>query len=590
MSCSDMYAYEFGPFHLDVSERLLLRNKQAVPLTAKTFNLLTLLVRERGRLVEKDVLMREIWPNNIVEDSNLTVSMSMLRKALGESRGGREYVETIPKCGYRFVAEVTEISKDVGAAGTNGEARNGGGRDGRQKIDSIAVLPLLNTTDDSGLESVSDSITESLINNLSRLTSLKVIAMSRVFRYKGIPADPVKAGRELGVRSVLVGRIEHPGNLTIRLELVDASDGSLIWSERFSRRMPDVLTAQEEIAGDISELLQLKLSGEERKRIAHLYRANTEARCLYLKGRYFLNKCTYEGVQKAVKNFRQAIEADPTYALAYAGLADSYQRISSLYSSPKETLPKAKAAAVRAVEIDGGLSEAHVSLGLLKVHYDNDWPGAEVEFKRALDLNPETSLAHKRFGECLMLTGRFNEALAEYKKALNLNPLSLQANVMLGTNLSLMGQHKRAIGQLEKALELDANYYPARLALGCAHLQARSLNKALSELHLACQLEKNSGWPLGFLGHAYAVAGRTCQAERILRRLQHPAQGQYVSPYSIAIVYLGLGESGAAIEWLEKIFEEQSGWLVQFRVGPELDSLRSDARFKALQRRAGFKS
>jgi TolB-like protein len=276
-------------------------------------------------------------------------------------------------------------------------ATEGGIKAREQVISSLAVLPLANTSDDPNLEYLSDGITESIINNLSQLPSLKVMARSTVFRYKGEKAAPVEVARELAVRAVLVGRVLQMGDrLVVRIELVDAADGSQLWGEQYDRPLSDIFAVQGEIAHRVSEKLRLKLTSEERRRLAKRYTDNTEAYQLYLKGRYFWNKYSTEWVQKGIERFQQAIAIAPTYALAYAGLADSYFRLSDTHLPPNEALPKAKAAAMKAVELDEELSEAHASLGLIKVYYDHDWPGAETEYLRAIELKPNSSIAHQR--------------------------------------------------------------------------------------------------------------------------------------------------------------------------------------------------
>jgi DNA-binding winged helix-turn-helix (wHTH) protein/Flp pilus assembly protein TadD len=590
MMSKDILAYEFGNFHLNINERLLLRFSQIVHLTPKIFDILLLLVRKKGRLVTKEELMREIWPNCIVEDNNLTVSISALRKALNDQKGQRKYIETIPKRGYRFVADIKEVRKNLKL---EAEGEHQAGKDWRQgiqekEISSIAVLPFGNASDDPNLEYLCDGITESLINSLSQLHSLKVMAHSTVLRYADATVDPLKAAQEGGAMAVLVGTVGYSKDLVIKMELVDASDGSRIWSEQYKRGFNDIVTTHGEIAEELSEKLKLKVSDEERRLLAKQYTVNSEACHCYLKGRYFWNKYTFEGLTKAIEYFQQSIKIDRNYALAYAGLADAYLRISNSYLSPKESLPKARAAAQKAVELDPELSEAHTSLGLLKVYYDHDWEGAEAEYKRAIELNPGASLAHKRYGESLLFMGRFAEALAEYKKALSLEPLSLQINANLGVTLFLMRRYDEAIEQLEKTLELDPDYCPSHFALGCLYVQMGNFDDAIEEMRRACKLVKDSSLPLGFLGYAYAMAGRRDEAKRILRRLRRTPKGRYVSPYSVAIIYIGLEERDLAIKWLEKTYEEQSDWLVWFGVGPELDSLRSDPRFEALMKLVGF--
>jgi TolB-like protein/Tfp pilus assembly protein PilF len=468
-------------------------------------------------------------------------------------------------------------------------ATEGGIKARERVISSLAVLPLANTSDDPNLEYLSDGITESIINNLSQLPSLKVMARSTVFRYKGEKATPVEVARELAVRAVLVGRVLEMGDrLVVRVELVDAADGSQLWGEQYDRPLSDIFAVQGEIAHRVSEKLRLKLTSEERKRLAKRYTDNTEAYQLYLKGRYFWNKFSTEWVQKGIERFQQAIAIAPTYALAYAGLADSYFRLSDTYLPPNEALPKAKAAAMKAVELDEELSEAHASLGLIKTYYDHDWPGAETEYLRAIELNPNSSIAHQRYGSYLMYLNRFQEAAAEYDLAQELDPLSLRINLGVAANMIAMGQFDRANKQLQKTLELDPNYYPAHHGLGMLRLSQGRYEESIAEFQKACQLESGADVSLGLMGYAYGLAGKRSEAQEILGKLKESSARRYVSPYSFAVAHIGLGEKEQALNYLDKLYAERNDWLVWLNVAPEFDILRSEPRFLELLRRIGF--
>jgi TolB-like protein/Tfp pilus assembly protein PilF len=565
--------YEFGPFRLNPAARTLLCNGEPVSLSAKVFDLLLVLVQNSGRVIEKAELLKFVWHDAFVEENNLTVSVAALRKALGETPRGHLYIETIPKRGYHFIAQVREVRD---------ESLD-------RAIDSVAVLPLVNPSDDPDLAYLSDGITESIINSLSRLPHLKVMARSTVFRYRQPEVDPRMAGLEMGVRAVLVGRVlQLRGKLVVRMELVDVADGSQIWGEQYNRPASDIFVVQEEIAREVSEKLRLKLTSEERLRLSKRYTTNTEAYHLYLKGRHLLTKHTTEHSIKAIEFFERAIEIDPNYALAYSGIADSYFSLSAVHLSPKEALPLAKAAAIKAIEIDDELADAHISVGLIKVWYDHDWRGAEQAYKRAIEINPGAALAHQRYATYLAFMGRLDEAMSELKRAQELDPLSLQTNVNMGTLLSVMRLYERAIKQLKKTLELDPNFYPAHYALGCAYIQTMDFEEAVAEFEQVCRLEEDSHTALGYIGHAYARAGKTNEAERVLEELNALSTQQYISPYSIALVYIGLDQKDEAFKWLEKTYEDQNDMLVWLRIAPEVDSLRSDPRFADLMLRVGF--
>jgi serine/threonine-protein kinase len=456
-------------------------------------------------------------------------------------------------------------------------------------INTLAILPLVNGSTDPDTEYLSDGITESLINTLSQLTHLRVMARSTVFRYKGQEVDAQRVGGELDVRMALAGKVLKLGErLVISAELVRTSDGSQFWGEQYNRQNSDVFAIQEEIAGEITTKLRLKLSSEEKKRLIKRNTGNVEAYHLYLKGCYFWNKYTEEGLRKAVEYFRRAIEAEPGYALAHTGLADSYLRLSNAYMPPREAMPKAKTAAQDAVEIDDSLAEAHSSLGVIKMVYDHDWTNGGREFERAIELNPGASLAHQRYGSYLMYMGRFDEALAEFRSALDIDPLSLQANVGIGAVLYLMCRYERAAHQIRKALELDQNYPPARMVLGRIYMQTENFPEAIAEFERVEQLDGEFHISLGCLAYAYAVWGKADEAKSVIAELKAIAKRRYVSPYSIAIIYAGLGARARALEWLERTYEDRSDWLVWLRVGPELDSLRTHPRFVDLLRRVGL--
>lgn len=585
--------YEFKGFRLEAAQRRLLYNGQPVPLKPKILDLLLLLVQMRGRLVEKDELMKEIWPNTIVEENNITVSMSILRKTLGEGRAGRQFIETVPGRGYRFVAAVKIISSEEETPpeppGIAEPAVAGESEDREASIDSLAVLPLRNISKDPNSEYLSEGITESIINKLSQISRLRVLAPSTVFRFKGKEVDPQEIGSLLKVRAVMLGRVMQLGEkLIIRSELVNVADGTQIWGEQYDRTLSDLLTTQDEIAKAIAESLQLKLTRQDQIRLSKRYTANTEAYNLYLRGRYFWNRYDKEWVLKSIEAFEQAIEIDASYALAYTGIADAYFRLSNIHASPREVLPKAKEAALKAVEIDNDLAEAHSSLGLLRVYYDHDWVAAEREFNRALELNPYLTLAHQRFGTYLKLMGRFDESATHYKHALELDPFSLQININLATIHYLKGDPETAIAHLKKTLELEPNYMPTHFVLGNAYIQQSNWDAAIAEFELIYRRDDEAYLALGFLGYCHAMAGRRAEAESLRNILQDVAKRKYVSPYGIIIICVALGQIDQAMELFEQLYIERNDWLVWLKVSPKLKHLHSDPRFRDLLRRIGF--
>jgi adenylate cyclase len=584
---ADRRVYEFSGFRLDPAQRRLLHYGRPVSLKPKLFDLLLFLVQMEGQLVEKDHLMREVWPDTIVEENNITVSISMLRKILGEGRLERQFIETVPRRGYRFVADVTQIPASSGPTRIPEQKQP----EGELPIDSLAVLPMQNVRQDQSVEYLSEGITESVINTLSRIPTLRVVACSMIFRFKGKDVNPQEVGTLLNVRAVVFIRvIPLDPKLIIRSELVRVADGSQIWGEQYNRTPSDLLEIQEEIARDISESLKIKLSQQELVHFTKRPTENHEAYNLYLRGRYFWNRYSKDWVLKSIDAFQQAIAIDADYALAYCGLADAYFRLSNIYMPPREVLPKAKEAALKALEIDENLAEAHSSLGLLRVYYDHDWAAAEKEFKRSLELNPSLVLSHQRYGSCLTFLGRFDEAIGHYERALELDPFWLHAHMNLATAYYLKGEYRQAIGILEKTLELEPNYMPTHFVLGCTYIQQQLLDNAIEEFQTIYKQDEDAFMALGFMGYAHGLAGQKAEAKNLLNILKDISQRKYVSLYSMVVIYLGLGKLEPALDLLEKLYEEGNDWLVWLKVSPELKVLRNHPRFKDLLSRVGFSS
>jgi serine/threonine protein kinase/Tfp pilus assembly protein PilF len=466
------------------------------------------------------------------------------------------------------------------------------GRNAAVSIDSIAVLPFENRSDDADTEYLSDGLAESLIYQLTQLPNLRVTPTSVAFRFKGKQADAVKAGNELGVSAVLLGRIIQRGdNLTISAELVDVSHNKLLWGEQYDRKMSELLATQREIAREIVEKLKLKVSGEEKGLDKH-YTENNEAYQLYLKGRFYWNKRTEEGMRKSLEYYQQSIERDPNFALAYSGLADAYDLLGAPDASgampPHEAMPKAKAAALKALEIDEALAEPHVSLAHQKYYYDRDWAAAEREYKRAIELNPNYPNARSWYAVYLMAAGRFDEALAQIRRAQELDPLSLPINMSLGWILLTARQNDQSVDQLHKTLEMDPNFVLTHHRLGLVYEQQGKYDEAIAEFKEVLRL--TAGKPLGLvsLAHAYALSGQRAEAQKILAELREQSKLRFVSPASVAAIYVALGDKDEAFIWLEKAEKERDGILARLRVDSRFDNLRSDPRFADLLRRVGL--
>jgi non-specific serine/threonine protein kinase len=457
-------------------------------------------------------------------------------------------------------------------------------------IHSLAVLPLANAGDDPNMEYLSDGITESIINSLSQLPKLRVVPRTTVFRYKGRQGDPQEVARDLKVRTVLTGRVAQRGDtLNIQVELVDAAEESQLWGQQYNRKMTDIFSVQEDIAQEISEKLRLRLSPREKRRLAKRYTANAEAYQALLKGRYYWNKWTEEGFAKSQEYFERAIELDPNYALAHSCLADSYgPRANYGYLPPREAWPKAKAAALRAREIDATLAEGYPTLAIISLFYDWDCTAAEREFKRALDLNPNSPEPHHVYGFYLAAMGRLDEAIGEIKRAVDLDPLSLIANANMGLFYYYARQYDAAIEQIKGTLAIDPHFAEAHHMLGQVYEEKGMLTDAIAEFEKAMMLSGGSRLEKAALGHAYALSGRRTEAQKVLDELMEESRRKYVSSYLIAEIYIGMGDKDRAFEWLEKACEQREGYLVFIKVTPRLDSLRPDPRFQHLVNRIGL--
>jgi len=567
--------FQFGVFRLDASERVLLRNGRLVPLPAKVLSTLLLLVRNNGRVVEKDVLMNEVWPDEYVEESNLAQHVFILRRALGENTESPTYIETVPRRGYRFVATMIEPEERVNKRG----------------IDSLAILPFVNASSDPNMEYLSDGITEGVMNSLSGLPQLKVMARSTVFRYKGPDIDPREVGHHLGVRAVMIGIVQRLAEqLVISAELVDVEDGSRIWGEQYHRRSSDIFSLQDELAWEISEKLRLRLSGEQKQKLTKRFTENKEAYEFYLKGRYAWARRGIEDLKRGVEYFRHAIAEDPNYSLAHAGIADCLVLLGLFGAdNPRDIMPQAKTAAMKAIDLDESLGEAYASLGQIKLIYEWDWKAAEADFQQAVHLSPSYPTAHQWHGECLASMGLFDRGLPELKKARDLDPLSLIINTNLGLNFYWARDYDRAIEQLERALELEPTFFRAHLHLGMCYERKRMYDEAVAELEKARSISENS-WTLAGLGHCHASFGARAEAEGFLEQLLELSRHQFVSCTTIAVVNAGFEDrADRTMEWLEKACEERSGLLIWLKVWPIFDHLRSDARFIRLLRRIGFR-
>ena len=458
-------------------------------------------------------------------------------------------------------------------------------------IPSIAVLPFVNMSADPDNEYFCDGLAEELINALTKVEQLRVVARTSAFSFKGKEVDVREIGQRLNVSTVLEGSVRKAGHrLRVTAQLINVADGYHLWSERYDRQLEDIFQLQDEISLAIVDALKVKLFGEEKAVVLKRHTDNVEAYHLYLKGRYFWNKRTPDGFRRGLEHFHQAIESDPSYALAFVGLADSYALLGFWGESPpREILPKAQAAAAQALEIDDQLAEAYASMGLIHFQYNWNWTGAEREFRRAIKLNQNYATAHHWLAFNLEAVERLDEAVAEIKLAQELDPLSLIINTNLGQALYFARRYDEAATELHRAIEMNPHFSRAHLSLGLVYEQKRMYEEAIAEFQKARHLDEIP-WTLSGLGHAYAISGKRNEAEKIIAELKELSRRRFVSPFNIALIYAGLGETDQAFGWLERAYDERSVELTWLRVWPVLDGLRADGRFTELLRRVGLMS
>ena len=632
--------YEFGPFRLDPNRHRLFCDDEVVALSPKAIQTLILLVENRGKLLERETLMDALWPHVIVEDANLTVAVSQLRKALNQNGDNAEFIETIPRVGYRFVADVCEVIKgptllipeerkrlqpiadNAGTTTAPPELRAkisllpeqrrprrmqrtlivalalsliiaGAGlayrfvrssRSAPANISSIAVLPLKNLTGDPTAEYFSDGITESIISELSKIPELKVISRASVFIFKGKEIDPIEAGRRLGVGSIVEGSLlKSKDRIRVQLSLVAAADGHIIWSgDSYERAATDIFEVQDEISCNVAEHLRPVLcAGKPVRRSTE----NVAAYEAYLKGRYYMAQRTAEGLMKAIQFFQQATEIDANYALAYCDLAESYKlAVWYVPMPPSEAVPQLQTAATKAIELDSSLAEAHTAMAEV---YSFQWRWKEglAESERAISLNPGYGVGHHNVALALALIGRNAEALTHMQRARELDPLSLIINTDFGWVYYLGRRYEEAIAQYQTALEVDPNFTLAHFDLALSYSALGRHEEAISEMQKA--RGRGSDY-LGGLGYVYAVAGRRAEALATLAELQQLAKQQYVPPYHFAWIYTGLGDKDKAIALLQQVYAEHTQHVVDFKTVPMFDSLRSDERFQELVQKVGL--
>jgi DNA-binding winged helix-turn-helix (wHTH) protein/tetratricopeptide (TPR) repeat protein len=570
--------YLFDGFRADLKSGLLSRGGQSVPLTPKAFDTLAELLAQHGEVLSKDELLERVWPGAFVEEATLTQNVYTLRKALGRAGAGRQYIATVPRRGYRFVAPV-----EVEEGGPERQAA-------QAPVGSLAVLPFEPLGGDPEDAYLGLGLADALITRLSNLHPLTVRPTSAVRRYLGAGRDPVAAGRDLRVDAVLDASLKRSGDrLRITVQLVGVREAAPLWAAQFDAQTAEIFELEDSISRRLADELRLHLSREQRARLGRPTTRSPEAYRAYARGRYLWNRRTEESLQAAVACFREAIALDPDYALAHCGLADCSVLL-PLYGSvaPQEAFPQAMAAAERALDLDPLLAEAHTSLAYARFFYGWDWAAAERGFARALELNPGYATAHHWRSFLLAALGRHAEAVAEAERALELDPLSLVISTDLGLILHFGRETRTAIEQFRRTLELDPQFAYAHFGLGHAWLQAGRLADAVAEHRRAAELSPGSATMRAALGLALARAGHSGQARRLAAELAELARERYVEASHFAFVAIGLGEKAQAIEWLGKACDERSRFVVFLDRWSVYDPLRGEPGWEELRRRVGL--
>jgi TolB-like protein/DNA-binding winged helix-turn-helix (wHTH) protein/tetratricopeptide (TPR) repeat protein len=634
----------FGVFEVDLNAAELRKGGLRVKLPEQPFQILTVLLEKPGELVTREELRNRLWQSDTFVDFDHGVNNAVmrLREVLGDSSDSPRFIETVPRRGYRFIAHVDEspwsapsftpqqpesqkqatpTTEDPATApalspssiqqGVKGRRRliivgivaialfavalawryhatQTGTSDVRQST-SVVVLPLENLSGDQEQDYFADGMTDDLIANLAKIRSLRVISRSTAMAYKHTRKPLSEIARELHVDAVVEGTVLRAGDrVRITAELVQVSTDRHLWAETYESQMGDVLALQNRVSSAIVNEIRVNLSPQDRARLARNPAVAPEAYENYLKGRFYWNRRTDENLHRAIGYFENATKQDTQYALAYAGLSDCYAVIGAAIFGTMpagEAAPKARQAAQRALDIDPTLAEAETSLATVKFNYDWDWAGAEEGYQHAIQLNPSYATAYQRYSLLLTAMGRFQEGFGQIDKARELDPLSFSINFSLGWRLYLARQYDRAIVQLRNTLEMDPSYELPHLILGQAYEEQGAFDLAIPELRKAVELSHGTPLMLSALAHAYARSGQRAEAQQLLTQLEAASKQQYVSPYYLAIVYVGLGEKEKALSLLETALTDRSNGLIFMAVEPELDPIRSDPRFIALERK-----
>lgn len=608
MDREELQILRFDGFLIDCGKRLLFQQDgEPIPLMPKAFDTLLYLTENSGRVVEKDELFREIWPDTIVEENNLTQNISALRKVLGEKPAEHRYIVTVPGRGYKFVADVIRSSVDVAS---DQESKAGHISDESVKrfrlfalalllalfgigwlgfyfwgnrtpseppIRTIAVLPFKPITAENRDESLEIGMAETLIAKLASADNITTRPLNAVRQFNALDQDPVEAGKRLQVDAVLDGTIQTvAGRVRISTKLFRVSDSKLLWSGQFDERLTDIFAVQDSISERAASALKVSLGQMGKKR----YTESVEAYQLYMKGHLHTSRLILPEVQKGISYYEQAIAIDPNYALAYVGVANANRAlVLTSDAEPIETMTRAKAAAIRAVEIDASLADAHAVLGFVTFWFDWDWNAAERHFFKALDIDPNSAVAHSWYAHLLSNIGRHEEAIREARRSVELDPITPITNSIEGQTLFFAGQSDNAIQILQNTIEVNPNFWVSYLFISRAYVGKGMYAEAIATASRAKQLSNGNSESIATLAFAHAKLGNAVEAQRLLSELEQRRSQQYVKPYALALIYCGLGEKQHALDLLERAYLEKDLLIVFLGIDSKWDDLRNEPRF-----------
>jgi TolB-like protein/DNA-binding winged helix-turn-helix (wHTH) protein/Tfp pilus assembly protein PilF len=617
----------FGNFEVDLRSRELRRNGARVRIPEQAFLVLTILLEQPGKLVTREEIRKRLWSSDtfVDFDHGLNNAVNRLREALEDSATVPRHIETLPRRGYRFISAIKSTpslqvnpgsSKTSTRVGVNPSAqsrllrlwipasalvvglllflfflRSDGHRN--SPIHSLAVLPFENLSGDPAQEYLADGITDALITDLANIHSIRVVSRTSAMHYKDSHKQLAEIARELNVDAIVEGSVTRSGSrVRVNAQLIQSKNDRHLWAKKYEEDVVDLMELQNTLAEAISQEIATQLSPDERLKMRRLRPVNAEAYEAYLKGRFYWNKRTVEALQVAKTYFEQATQKDPHYALAYAGLADAYDVLGSGVAAalpPREAMRHAREAANHAIQLDEGLAEGHTSLAGIKFSFDWDWQGAETEFRRAIELNPNDVTAHYWYAQLLLALGRWDESLASINKAAQLDPLLPQLASFRGAVFHNRGRYDLAIEEEQKALALDPGHFVPHFDLGRGYEQLGNYKQAAEEFQKALDLSGNDLTTKASLAHVYALSGDRTKAEKILNELKQKSTNNNVS-YQIAEIYIGLGDKDQGFQWLENAYEDRSEWLTWIAIEPKLDPIRGDPKFEQLLRRMNLSS